>query len=405
MNILVLDGNENQAVASVRSLTLQGHRVSVGAPTSWSKAGLSRYCSRHFTYVAPQDNVKAFVSNIVEQLQRAPGALVLPMTERTTLPLSAYRDIIVNEGGLLVLPPHDTLLRAFDKQYTTQLAQSKGISVPRSELITCPEEAMSLANVLRFPIVLKPRSSEEVRTDGVVYSTGSPIYSKNKEEYIKAYKAMSHRCQAILVQEYISGSGTGYFALMRNGELCAEFAHKRIRDVHPTGSGSALRVSAEPDLALRQASLAMLNALKWHGVAMVEFKRCQDGTLVFMEINGRFWNSLPLAIYAGVDFPSLLAELAEFGEVKSSTSYQSGVRCRWLLGDFRHLIEVFKGAPNGYPGHYPKRWKTLLNFLVPVPGTMHDNFLLHDPMPEFGDWADFFLRRLPEFIKKNRKNE
>ena len=39
MRVLVLDGNENQAVACVRSLAKGGHVVSVGADSSWSKAG------------------------------------------------------------------------------------------------------------------------------------------------------------------------------------------------------------------------------------------------------------------------------------------------------------------------------------------------------------------------------
>ena len=39
MRVLVLDGNQNQAVACVRSLAKQGHSVLVGSTTSWSKAG------------------------------------------------------------------------------------------------------------------------------------------------------------------------------------------------------------------------------------------------------------------------------------------------------------------------------------------------------------------------------
>ena len=35
MNVLVLDGNENQAVAATRSLARAGHDVHVGAETGW----------------------------------------------------------------------------------------------------------------------------------------------------------------------------------------------------------------------------------------------------------------------------------------------------------------------------------------------------------------------------------
>src|SRR5207253_3587624 len=127
-------------------------------------------------------------------------------------------------------------------------------------------------------------------------------------------------------------------------------AHRRIRDVRPTGSGSAVRESVAPEPGLREAALAILGSLRWRGVAMVEFRVKADGTPVFLEVNGRFWNSLPLAVYAGADFPALLAEMAERGDVEPRFDYRAGVRCRWLLGDFRHLLEVMRGKPAGFPG-------------------------------------------------------
>jgi thiamine monophosphate kinase len=84
MKIIVLDGNENQAVACVRSLARAGHQVVVGAPTARSKAGWSCYCERTFVYPAP--DVSEFVERIVQETRREPGALVMPMTERTPQP-------------------------------------------------------------------------------------------------------------------------------------------------------------------------------------------------------------------------------------------------------------------------------------------------------------------------------
>jgi hypothetical protein len=113
---------------------------------------------------------------------------------------------------------------------------------------------------------------------------------------------------------------------------------------------------------------------------------------VFIEVNGRFWHSLPLACYAGVDFPLLLAEMAETGDVQPVPHYRSGVRCRWFLGDFRHLVEVWRGAPAGFPEEYPSRGRTLADVLMPVPGTFHDLFMWSDPLPELGDWLNFAQR-------------
>lgn len=388
MRVLVLDGNQNQAVASVRSLARAGHRVLAGDSSAWSKAGLSKYCSQSFQYPPPSRSTAPFVERIVEIASTEPGTLVLPMTEATTLPISVHREVLFSAGARLVLPCHCDLLRAFDKDETTRLAVSLGIAVPQTTVMSANENPHQTAAAVRYPVVLKPRSSQEL-SSREIRVTGRPRYASNPQEFVNAFEEISRRATIILVQQYVEGEGTGYFALMRHDELRAEFAHRRIRDVYPTGSGSAVRVSVAPDPEIREAALAILRALKWHGVAMVEFRKQQGKPPVFLEVNGRFWHSLPLACYAGVDFPLLLTQMAETGDVDFPPAYLIGVRCRWLVGDFRHLAEVWRGAPQGFPEPYPKRLKSLRDFLMPVRGTRHDLFRWEDPLPELGDWLNF----------------
>lgn len=400
MNVLVLDGNENQSVACVRSLARAGHLVAVGSPAAWSKAGWSRYAAGRFAYSSPKQNPMQFVRQIVTQLQKYPQSLVLPNTELSTLPLSQHREAIFSAGGRLALPPHATVLRAFDKQHTTELAASLGIRTPRTWFVNSVTEAEQRAEAISYPVVIKPRSTNQTDAQGRLSATGKPLYAKDPEQFRAAYRTLSQRSSSCLVQEFVEGAGCGYFVLLNHGEPRAEFFHRRIRDVRPTGSGSSLRESVEPQPAWRDAGLAILQALRWHGVAMVEFRVPSDGTPVFLEVNGRFWNSLPLAMYAGVDFPALLATMVEKGDVVGPTSYRTGVRCRWFLGDVRHLVETFAGPPDGYPGIFPKRLPTLLSFLRPVPGTYHDNFSLSDPLPALGDYLDYALHRVPESLRK-----
>jgi predicted ATP-grasp superfamily ATP-dependent carboligase len=401
VNVLVLDANENQAVAAVRALAIAGHRAFAGADASWSKAGWSRACAGTFVYPPPEHDAAAFVGSIARQSARVPGTLVLPMTERTTLPLSAARDAIAAAGGRMVLPSHATVLRTFDKQETTRIARALHVDVPLTTTVASAADLRASETSLRYPVVLKPRSSQEIVGAGV-RTTGGPVYARDAAELRAAWADLSRRCASALVQEYVEGEGVGYFALMRGGELRAEFAHRRIRDVRPTGSGSSLRVSIAPPPRVRAAALAILSALGWHGVAMVEFRVRADGTPVFLEVNGRFWNSLALAIHAGMNFPGLVARLAENGDVPLTTEYREGVRCRWLLGDARHLVEVLRGAPPSFPGVFPARLPTLASVLTPSSGTHHDNFEWRDPLPELGDWLHFLLRKLPSRARQPR---
>ncbi len=396
---IVLDGNENQAVASARSLGRAGYKVHVGASTGWSKAGWSRFCSRSFTYTAPQVDAPQFVADVVRVAAEEPGTVVLPMTERTTLPLSERRDELDRVGARYVLPDHATLLRAMKKDEMTALAASLGIATPATVTLEDEGEAERFIQSATFPLVLKPRASEETDERGATRATGKPLYARNVDEFIAAFRDIRARAVAVLVQEYVEGRGAGYFALTNHGEVRAEFAHRRIRDVRPTGSGSALRESVAIDDRQRVAAQDLLKAIRWHGVAMVEFRVRPNGEPVFLEINGRFWNSLALPVYAGVDFPAMLVRMATEGDVAQNPSYRTGLRCRWWVGDVRHLVTVLRGRPTGFTGHFPARWETIRNFFTPVRGTRHDNFSWDDPLPEVGDWLDLLTRRLPGVLR------
>jgi hypothetical protein len=61
LRVLILDGNENYAAACVRSLAIAGQKIFVGADTSWSKPGWSRWCSEAFSYLSSQEDANAFV--------------------------------------------------------------------------------------------------------------------------------------------------------------------------------------------------------------------------------------------------------------------------------------------------------------------------------------------------------
>jgi predicted ATP-grasp superfamily ATP-dependent carboligase len=394
MTIIVLDGNENQAVAATRSLERAGHRVVVGAESRWSKAGWSRACHSSFQYPPPSEDVDAFVERLVAVVAALKDVYVMPMTERTLLPLSEHRARIAAAGGRMTLPEHPRVLQACSKAATWRLATELHIEAPKT--ITLGRDLLDARRVsaeLVYPVVLKPATSFEQGRR--MRATGAPEYASDTREFLDAWRRISARCQSVLVQSFVVGGGTGYFALVQRGEVLAEFAHRRIRDVRPTGSGSALRESIAVSARLREPSQRLLRALQWHGVAMVEYRERPNGELVFLEVNGRFWNSLPLAIAAGVDFPRLLVDMAAGSHRIPQPAYRTGVRCRWLLGDTRHLLQVMQGPPSGYPVPFPRRLSTLLAYLTPRRGTVHDNFRWSDPAPELGDWLHLAVHKIP----------
>ena len=96
---------------------------------------------------------------------------------------------------------------------------------------------------------------------------------------------------------------------------------------------------------------------------MVEFKVGAAGPCL-MEINGRVWGSLPLAVASGVDFPRRLAELILHGppppDTKPFTQYAVGTRSRNLELEMLWIAQVMRGRPR-YPFlPFPSRTKGVI---------------------------------------------
>ena len=169
-----------------------------------------------------------------------------------------------------------------------------------------------------------------------------------------------------LIQERIVGPGVGVFVLFDRGQLLAAFAHRRLREKPPSGGVSVLRESVPLAPSLRHYAVRLLGGpgLAWGRDDGIQAGP-PDRKYYLMEVNGRFWGSLQLAIDAGVDFPYLFYQLALDRHPDVCGSYRAGVKSRWLLGDLDHLLlRLFKSdRALRLPESAPSRARTLLDFL------------------------------------------
>lgn len=128
---------------------------------------------------------------------------------------------------------------------------------------------------------------------------------------------------------------------------------------------------------IKELGLRLLKAMNWHGVAMVEFKLDnRDNKFKLMEVNGRWWGSLPLAILSGVDFPYLLHRMVTEGDVEPVTEYKLGVRCRLLIpNDLLWLVSSLR--------YSNKKLEALVKFFE-FRNMYYDIISKEDPLPILG---------------------
>ncbi|HYV84808.1 MAG TPA: ATP-grasp domain-containing protein [Patescibacteria group bacterium] len=397
MSILVTDASGNHALAVVRSLGGRGLDVIAAGGESIAQAGFSRYCSARVLYPSPRRGLKPFQDALLGLLDERRPRLLMPMTECTLVAIAPIREEIESSVVLAPLPETQALAVAFDKRATLALADGLGVRAPETFVVHDLADLDDLRDRITYPAVIKPRRSEFVTADGRVTEGGPVEYCPDAGRLRELYAAVHARAPFPLIQEFIPGEGFGVSVLYDHGRLRALFAHRRLRMIRPTGSGSSLRESIAPPEDMVAPARRLLESLGWHGVAMVEFKRdARDGAAVLMEINGRFWNSLPLAIASGVDFPFLIYRLATEGACPERLDYRVGVRGRWLAGDLRHLAAVLRGRPAGWSGPYPTRWRSLVDFVKPGGREVHyDDLWLQDPAPFVAGLLGGALRQLP----------
>jgi predicted ATP-grasp superfamily ATP-dependent carboligase len=362
MRVLITDSDNRSALAATRSLGKRGDVVITAGDRSSSLAAVSRYSSGFEPYPNPSNDPEGFVAAVAAAGARHRIDVILPMTEVTTVLLTQHQAALPGHCHL-PFPPPETVARAADKAYVLQLAERVGVPIPRTVIVNEPRALDGVSGQITYPAVIKPARSR-VRTAAGFVSTGVS-YASSPEDLRERIGNLRPEEFPLLLQERIVGQGVGLFACYDNGCAIARFAHKRLREKPPSGGVSVLRESVSLDPLAVDYAHRLLTALNWRGVAMVEFKRDdRDGSLRLMEINGRFWGSLQLAIDAGVDFPALLVAMAA-GEAIPPPSYRVGVRSRWFWGDMDVLLMTLRRSRrtlNLPPGH-PGRLRTLWAFL------------------------------------------
>jgi predicted ATP-grasp superfamily ATP-dependent carboligase len=344
--ILLTDGDQRSTLAAVRSLGRSGFRVLVGESAAPSLASRSKYCHLGIVYPSPYLDETAFVRAIASAAAEHRVDLVLPMTDITSAILSERPAPLA--GVQIATVDAATFWRASDKITLHELAVLLDVPSPTTHVVRAPGEHVDAAQVA-FPCVIKPARSRLRTPDGWIKTAVRSVGSR--EEYAAVLATAPELQYPFMLQRQIEGDGVGVFALCDRGETRMLFSHRRLREKPPWGGVSVLRESIAVDPVAADYSRRLLRALRWHGVAMVEFKREQStGVPFLMEINGRFWGSLQLAIDAGLDFPVSLVRLY-FGEpIAAQPDYPLGIRSRWLLGDLDHLLMRVKGTGPAPPG-------------------------------------------------------
>jgi protein-tyrosine-phosphatase/predicted ATP-grasp superfamily ATP-dependent carboligase len=402
--ILVLDADMVPALTIARSLSRRGCEVTVASHTSRPLSSFSNAVRACLQYPDPLSATEAFIEWLLAHLRTVSYELVIPVTERTLLAISNRRAQFSHQK--IAMPDAHSLEIALDKSQTLALADQLGVPRPFGVSLDSLDDLAALKDRLRYPLVLKP-----ARSIGSAHGEASQLQVSYAFDELELKSGCAHalRFGPVLLQEYFPGLGVGIELIAKQGEILYSFQHLRLHEVPLTGGGSSLRKSEPVMPPLLEASAKLIGALDWTGVAMVEFK-LNPQTLEFclMEINGRFWGSLPLAVAAGADFPSMLLDLELGLNVKAHAAYRNNMYCRLLSRDMYWYEAILRGDADSRIARIPNK-TAVIRELGLFFNFRHrfDVQSLRDPLPGFVDVGrvlQTYVTRVQVLLEERRFN-
>ena len=289
-------------------------------------------------------------------------------------------------------PPPPTVQRVLDKAITLDVAMQVGVPVPTSVTIVRSAELETALATMRFPVIAKPADKSRKSTHPFKTRTFA-----SADELRAVFATQTRFGEGLLFQSYHRGQGVGIELLMARGEVLTSFQHRRLSENPPSGGVAVVAISEAVDPKLLDYSTRLLRALEWDGVAMVEFRHdAATGETALMEVNGRFWGSLPLNEAAGVDFPLYAWQLSQGITPAPPSSYPIGLRVRWTAGALERAGHVFAEEPEDRISMRDAMHQLLADF---APGTRSAMWSWSDPIPAVQEVAHVLFRWTKHSVK------
>lgn len=406
--VILLGSDTPIGLAVVRDLGRHGYRTVGIGRSATALAGFSRHCHHH---VARRDGEDGLLAQIMALAEAWQATYLLAVGESDLLFLNRHREALETKIKLLI-PSADKLAQVLDKAVCQAHARAVGIEVPRTLLVSSLDEARAAASELSYPVVLKWADPNRVAS-GLAKAGLALVktaYAQNTAALLDRLTPYAPLAAFPMIQEYCPGHGLGQMFLVEEGRVLLEFQHERLHEWPPEGGVSTLcrSVPLSRHREARARSRALLARLRWSGVAMVEYRYDPgDERYYFMEINGRFWGSLPLAIAAGVPFAAGLVAANGKGRADPSCpsrAYGSVTACYWIPETKRLLRLFLQRRAIQDPFYRPDPLASLWTYVsLPFrPSTHWFVFQLSDPRPFFADLMGV-LAKLWAMIRSDKR--
>jgi protein-tyrosine-phosphatase/predicted ATP-grasp superfamily ATP-dependent carboligase len=336
--ILLLGGSNNAGRIVAKQLYEAGFTVEV---IEWEMLALakSKFIRQYHLVHNPQISVIQCVNDIMQLLAEKRYELMIPVHD-PAMELCAHFQQQFNTLTKTAFPNSiETYEFAHNKWKLLKHAEEFGLKIPASKLITSIGDWEKARNELTGELVIKPIYSNlilnnRMRTFAVEFPENIAQTEDKIRELINSTPA--------LLQQKVAGFGIGFNIIAKNGEIINAYIHKRLFQI---GTVSTYRESMLPNMwGLEEKLRLLIKKTGWTGVAMIEFKVDETGVAYLMEMNGRFFGSLAVAMYGGLNYPQQFIAAVK-GEHIPCQSVIPGIKVRFFHDELFYHARNIKTKP------------------------------------------------------------
>lgn len=356
---LVVHSGGVHVLAAARSLHAAGWEV--GVASAHGALAHSRAVHRDFSVPPPERDPDGFVAAVAALVAERGYDVVFGADDIEVLLLSARRDEI---GCVVPYAAHADVVRAIDKLALVETAGRVGLAVPHTEVAT----AAALAAV-DGPVVVKARLHWDPAAGGSARHLMARVCA-GRDEAQQVADRMASAGGGPLLQEVVDGRLSALSVVVdRQGRLLGAVQQWSPRLSGRLTSCRAVTVPVDPELL--DGVRRLLDEMGWWGLANLQFMSAPDGPPRLIDLNGRFYGSLALAVGSGVPLPDLWARAALGDDVTPSGPGRTGVRFQSFFEDVARARRERRGG----------LVRDLASTLAHALGAVHPHADLRDPGP------------------------
>lgn len=371
--LIVEDGWQRGALAACRALGREGWTIGIGSPQREGLATSSRFAAAWHYVPAPDKDPERFLEATRRAIQQGRYDVVFPAGDAEAVALSGGRERL---GAVVPYGPHEDVVRAFDKVHLAEAAERAGFAVPETAAATGD------LGRLGVPVLVKPRLTTAVGATGEAIRLRA-VLARDVAAAAERAEALRAAGAEPLLQRHVPGALGAYVCVVdRDGQVVGG-VEQRAQRVWPASSGGSVRaVTVASSDRVRRNVWALLAELNWFGLAQVQFQTAEGGEPFLIDLNGRFYGSMALALAAGPNLPAIWAALAMGKRLPTVEGARVGVRYHWLEADLRR---AFSDRRDGLV-------RDLADCLRYATGATHGLGDVRDPGPAARHYARLALR-------------